>query len=211
MLTLYSHELSGNSYKVCLMLSLLGLECEIIRVDLMGGEHKKPAFLAINPAGQIPVLIDRDGDEETIVRDAQAILTYLARRYGGEDWFPNDAIAASQIVCWLSTTAGEIRQGPEHARLYHLFSVKSINIDRATEKAKTILTLLNTHLEKRSWLELEHPTIADIAVFPYVALAGDGKISLEEYPHVIAWIERVKTLPGFVSMAGIDAPQLQIV
>ncbi|WP_204103666.1 MULTISPECIES: glutathione S-transferase [Spirulina sp. CCY15215] len=205
MLKLYSHELSGNSYKVRLMLSVLGLEHEVIRVDLMSGEHKKPAFLTINPFGQVPVLVDG----ETVIQDAQAILTYLARRYGGEDWFPSDAIASSQIVRWLSTTAGEVRQGPENARLYHLFGVKSINIDRATEKAKYILTLLNKYLETRSWLEFERPTVADIAVFPYIALAADGKISLEEYPHIIAWIERVKKLPGFVGTIGIDAPQLQ--
>lgn len=196
MLKLYSHELSGNSYKVRLLLSLLGLEHEVIRVDLMSGEHKKPAFLAMNPFGQIPVLVDG----ETIVADAQASLIYLAKRYGGEDWFPEEAIAASKIVRWLSVATGEVRQGPENARLYHLFGVKSINIDRATEKAKYILTLLNEHLKTRSWLEFERPTIADIAIFPYVALAEDGKISLEEYPHVIAWIERVKGLPNFVGM-----------
>lgn len=58
---------------------------------------------------------------------------------------------------------------------------------------------------KRSGWEFERPTVADIAVFPYIALAEDGKISLEAYP--LAWIERVKALPGFVSMIGIDIPQ----
>ncbi len=111
----------------------------------------------------------------------------------------------------MSVTAGEVRQGPENARLYYLFGVKSINIDRATEKANSILTLLNQHLETRSWLEFEHPTIANVAVFPYIALAKDGKISLEVYPHVIAWIEQIKALPGFVGMIGIDVPQLQTV
>ncbi|MBP0019056.1 MAG: glutathione S-transferase [Cyanobacteria bacterium SBLK] len=196
MLKLYSHELSGNSYKVRLLLFLLGLEHEVIRVDLMSGEHKKPPFLALNPFGQIPVLVDG----EAIVTDAQAILTYLAKRYGREDWFPDEAIAASKIVRWLSIATGEVRQGPENARLYHLFGVKSINIERATEKSKYILTLLNEHLKTRLWLEFERPTIADIAVFPYVSLAEDGKISLEEYPHIIAWIERVQGLPNFVGM-----------
>jgi glutathione S-transferase len=68
------------------------------------------------------------------------------------------------------------------------------------------LTQLNDHLADRQWLELERPTIADVAVFPYVALANDGKISLDNYPNVLAWIDRVKHLPGFVGMIGIAEP-----
>jgi glutathione S-transferase len=75
--------------------------------------------------------------------------------------------------------------------------------NRATQKAEYILTQLNEHLNTRTWLEFAHPTIADIAVFPYVALARDGKISLDGYPNVLAWIDRVKQLPGYVPMVGI--------
>ncbi|NES18818.1 MAG: glutathione S-transferase [Symploca sp. SIO3E6] len=200
MIKLYGHELSGNSYKVQLFLSVLGIEYQYVRVDLMKGEHKQPEFLAINPFGQVPTLVD----DELVIQDAQAILTYLARRYGDENWLPTDAESLSRIMRWLSTTTGEVRQGPENARLYYLFGVTNINIERATTKAHQILKLLNDHLEKHTWLEFEHPTIADIAVFPYVALAPDGKIPLEGYPEVVAWINRVKTLPGFVSMAGIS-------
>lgn len=204
MIKLYGHELSGNSYKAKLLLSLLGIEHEWIKVDLLKGEHKSPEFLSLNPFGQVPVLVDGD----TIVSDAQAILVYLARRYGGDQWLPVDAVPLSQVVRWLSTTAGEVRQGPESARLYYLFNATNINIERATQKAEFILAQLNQHLSDREWLELERPTIADVAVFPYVALAPDGKISLEPYPHILAWIERVKKLPGFVGMPGIEAPAL---
>ncbi|MHC5719762.1 MAG: glutathione binding-like protein, partial [Nostoc sp.] len=76
------------------------------------------------------------------------------------------------------------------------------------QKAEFILTQLNQHLRDRQWLEFERITIADIAVFPYVALAPDGKIALDSYPHILAWIERVKTLPGFIGMQGIEAPAL---
>lgn len=202
MIQLYGHELSGNSYKVKLMLSLLGLDYEWIRVDLMAGAHKQPGFLALNPFGQLPVLVDGD----VVLADAQAILVYLARQYGGESWLPLDAEPMSRVVRWLSTTAGEVRQGPESARLYHLFNATSINIDRAMQKAEFILTQLNTHLSEHEWLEFDRPTVADIAVFPYVALAPDGHISLEPYPHVQAWIDHIKTLPGFVGMIGLEAP-----
>ncbi|MEI2580178.1 glutathione S-transferase family protein [Scytonema sp. PRP1] len=202
MIKLYGHELSGNSYKAKLMLSLLGLDYEWIKVDLLAGAHKQPEFLALNSFGQVPVLVD----ENTVLPDAQAILVYLARQYGGESWLPREASPMSRVIRWLSTTAGEIRQGPEAARLYYLLKATSINLEQANQKAEFILTQLNDHLADRQWLELERPTIADVAVFPYVALAPDGKISLDNYPNVLAWIERVKHLPGFVGMIGIAEP-----
>lgn len=202
MITLYGHELSGNTYKVRLFLELLELNYTYQKVDLMQGEHKQPAYLAINPFGQVPALVDGD----LTLQDAQAILTYLARQYGGDPWLPTDPVGLSRVVRWLSTTAGEVRQGPENARLYHLFGAKAINIERATEKAHLILQQLDTHLASRAWLEFERPTIADIAVFPYVALAPDGGISLAAYPQVTAWMERVKQLPGFIGMGSIEAP-----
>ncbi|MBE9048141.1 glutathione S-transferase [Pleurocapsales cyanobacterium LEGE 10410] len=196
---LYDLELSGNCYKVRLLLSLLGLEYQHIPVNLMAGEHKSSEFLQLNPLRQIPVLADGD----SIFADAQAILVYLARKYGDQTWLPTDAESLSKIVRWLSITAGELRQGVETARLFHLFNFKNINIETATEKSAFILQQLEQHLANREWLELEHPTIADIAVFPYVALAPDGKISLEPYPNILAWCDRLKQLPRFISMPGI--------
>lgn len=90
--------------------------------------------------------------------------------------------------------------------MYHLFKTTSINIERANQKSEFILTQLNNHLGNREWLELGHPTIADVAVFPYVALAPDGKINLENYPNILSWIDRIKHLPGFVGMIGIEEP-----
>lgn len=200
MIKLYGHEVSGNSYKVKLLLELLNIKYEWIKVDLLKGEQKSPEYLTLNPFGQVPLLIDG----ETKLADAQAILVYLARQYGGDQWLPLDALSLAQVIRWLSTTAGEVRQGPENARLYHLFGAgTNINIDRATQKAEDILALLNKHLSTCNWLEFEHPTIADIAIFPYVALARDGKINLDAYPHVLAWIDRVKQLPGYIPMNGI--------
>lgn len=200
MITLYGHELSGNVYKVRLFLELLGLDYKFVQLDLMNGEHKQPQFLAINPFGQVPALVDNN---ETVL-DAQAILVYLAQQYGDETWLPTEAISLSKIVRWLSTTAGEVRQGVEHARLYHLFGIKDINIERATEKSHLILQQLDNHLVDRDWLEFNHLTIADIAVFPYVALAPDGKITLDDYPNVLAWIDRIKQQPNFVGMRSIE-------
>ena len=202
MIQLYGHELSGNSYKAKLMLSLLDLNYDWIQVDLLKGAHKQPEFLTLNSFGQVPVLVDGD----MILADAQAILVYLAQRYGGESWLPLDAESISRVARWLSTTAAEIRQGPESARLYYLFNATSINREQATQKSDFILTQLNQHLAQREWLECGHPTIADVAVFPYIALAHDGKIDLSSYLSVLEWLERVKHLPGFIGMSGIETP-----
>ena len=199
MIKLYGHEMSGNCYKPKLLLELLNIEYEWVKVDLMKDEQKSPQYLALNPFGQVPLLVDGD----TKLADAQAILVYLARQYGGDQWLPLEALPLAQVVRWLSTTAGEIRQGPEHARLYHLFGTTSINIERAQQQAERILSQLDQHLSTRNWLEFDRTTIADIAVFPYVALAPDGKIDLAPYPNVLSWIDRIKQLPGYISMAGL--------
>ena len=199
MIKLYGHELSGNSYKVKLLLSLLHLEFEWIKIDVMAAEQKGAAHLARNPFGQIPVI----EDGAVTLADAQAILVYLARQYGGEAWLPLEALPLAQVIRWLSIAAGEVRQGPETTRLYHMFGMTNISIDRATQKAEFILTQLDQHLSDRLWLEFDRPTIADVAVFPYVALARDGKIDLDAYVNVLAWIERVKQLPGYIPMKGI--------
>ncbi|MBW4537183.1 MAG: glutathione S-transferase family protein [Pleurocapsa minor HA4230-MV1] len=196
---LYDFELSGNCYKVRLLMSLLGLEHELVPVNLPAGEHKSPKFLQLNPLGEVPVLTDGD----LVLADSQAILVYLARKYGDQTWLPNDAESLSRIVRWLSIAAGEIRQGVATARLFYLFNSKGIDIEAVMEKSAIILQQLEQHLTDREWLELGHPTIADIAVFPYVALAADGKISLKPYPQILAWCDRLKQLPGFISMPGI--------
>jgi glutathione S-transferase len=199
MIKLYGHEISGNSYKAKLMLELLNIEYEWIGVDLMQGEHKSPDYLALNPFGQVPLLVDG----EIKLADAQAILVYLARQYGGDRWLPLEALPLAQVIRWLSTTAGEVRQGLENSRLYYLLGATNINIERAHQKAAHILTQLNQHLSNRTWLEFERPTIADVAVFPYVALARDGQIDLNPYPNVLMWLDRVKQLPGYLPMIGL--------
>ncbi len=202
MLKLYGHPLSGNAYKVRLLLAFLGVDYENVEVALERGEHQQPPFLALNPFAQVPVLVDGD----TILADAQAILVYLARQYGAEnadEWLPLEPLPLASVMRWLSTTAGEIRQGPESARLYHLFKVSKIDIDQTTKKSTFILQQLEQHLNQREWLACDRFTIADIAVFPYIALSRDGQVPLEVYPWVMNWIERIKQQPGFVSMPGI--------
>ena len=198
MLKLYDFKLSGNCYKVRLLLSLLGLEYELVSLDLKGGEHKTPEFLELNLWGQIPVLVDK----YLVLRDSQAILVYLARHYGGEAWLPSDPESMALVMQWLSTAVHDIQQGFAAARVYYLFG-RQLDIETATARAYTASKVIDRHLAHRQWLELDRPTIADIACFPYIALAADGKIDLTDYPNVVAWIERVKQLSGYVGMSGL--------
>jgi len=88
MMKLHEVALSGNCHKVRLLLSMLGLSYESVAVDLAAGEHHTPAYLALNPFGEVPTLVDGD----VAIRDSQAILVYLASCYGGERWWPQDPV-----------------------------------------------------------------------------------------------------------------------
>lgn len=198
MMRLHDVEVSGNAYKVRLLMALLGLKHEIVPVDFVGGQHKSPAFLALNPLGQIPVL--EDGD--TVLRDSQAILLYLARKYGSEKWLPIEPVALARVGQWLSTAANEIANGPATARLHDKFGFK-VDGEKARELAHRVLGIFDEHLSQRDWLEMGHPTVADIACYPYLGLAPEGGVALEPYKSVTRWMDRIKTLPGYVPMPNI--------
>lgn len=195
---LYDLSLSGNCYKVRLLAALAGIPLEITAVDFMAGEHKQPPLIDLNPWGEIPILVDGG----VVLRDSQAILVYLAAKYAGESWLPRDAEGMAEVAQWLSTAANEIQNGPGAARLVDKFGY---DLDKADtlRRAARILPLLDRHLASHRWLALERPTIADCAVFPYVALAPEGGVALADYPHIRQWIARIKELPGFVPMPGI--------
>ncbi|GLT21581.1 glutathione S-transferase [Zoogloea oryzae] len=195
---LYDLTLSGNCYKVRLFAALAGIPLEIVPVDFLAGEHKRPPLIELNPWGEIPILVDG----EVVLRDSQAILVYLARRYADEAWLPGDPAAMAEVVQWLSTAANEVQNGPGAARLVDKFGY---DLDKADtlRRAARILPLIDARLADRDWLALDRPTIADCAVLPYVALAPEGGVALDDFPHIRAWIARVKALPGFVPMPGV--------
>lgn len=195
---LYDLELSGNCYKVRLFAALAKIPLDIIAVDFLGGEHKRSPLIDLNPGGEIPIL--QDG--EVVLRDSHAILIYLAAKYAGETWLPRDAAGMGEVMQWLSTSANEIQNGPGAARLVDKFGYAIDKADTVKRSAR-ILPLIDAHLTRNRWLALERPTIADCAVMPYVALAPEGAVSLQPYPHIRQWIGRIKELPGFVPMPGI--------
>ena len=199
---LHDLEPSGNCYKVRLFCVLAKIPIDLVSVDFMAGEHKTPKYLAMNPLGQVPILQDGQGEDMLTLWDSQAILVYLASKYGGEAWLPKDPAHAAKVMQWLSTAANEVQHGPADARLVDLFGYK---LDKATaiRNSDHILAVFEAHLGKNNWLEMARVTIADCACFPYIALSHDGGISLEPYPNIRAWIARIKALPNFIPMSGI--------
>jgi glutathione S-transferase len=199
MIKLYDTELSANAYKCRLLMAMLGLDFERVEVNLAKGEHRTPEFLAINPLGQVPALVD--GDES--LHDSGAILVYLAAKYGDENWLPRDPAGLAEVVAWLSFAANEINNGVTVARFAKLSGDPSIDLELAQRRGGRSLKILDAWLNGREWLALDRPTIADIACYPYVALAGEGEVRLDGRDNVIAWIDRVQSLPGWVAMTGL--------
>lgn len=189
---LYHLPLSGHSHRAHLFLSLLGVPHEVVLVDFAGGEHKSPAFLRLNPFGQIPVL-DDDG---TIVPDSNAILVYLAKKFRRDDWLPEDPLGAARVQRWLSVAAGQIAFGPAAARLVTRFGA-SFNPEEVIARAHAILKLIDAELAHRDWLAADRATIADVALYSYIVAAPEGGVDILPYANVIAWLRRIEALPGF--------------
>ncbi len=194
---LYDFPLSGNAYKARLMLALAGIDYHSQVVNLGAGEQRSADFLKLNPAGQVPVL--QDGD--TVVAGSRGILEYLAGRYAPE-YLPEDTAERAQVVEWLCFVAARIDPGLSTARLIKLFNAER---DYAAAEAVALASLLELEerLCGREWLVGAAPSIADIAVYPYVRHAEDGDIALDahQYPNVCAWLLRLESLPGYVAMA----------
>jgi len=164
-------------------------------MDLAGGAHKTPAYLAMNCFGQVPVI--QDGD--VTVSDSNAILVYLASRYGSESWLPRDPAGAAQVQRWLSVSAGQVAYGPCAARLVTVFKM-NFNPEEVIARAHALFAIMEKELASRPFLVGDHVTLADVANYSYIAHAPEGNVSLDAYPAIRAWLARVEALPGFVPM-----------
>jgi glutathione S-transferase len=201
MLKLYDRELSGNAYKIRLLLSLLDLPCDKVDVPMQGGKNVVDEdYLSLNPRGQIPTL--QDG--ELTLWGSTAILCYLASRYDQDDrWLPREPARLGLVMQWLELAQNEILSGLGLARVMRLFGVPG-DLEQAQAVGRKALEVLESRLGGADWLVGDHATLADIACFPYVALAHQGEIDIAPFPGTVRWIERVKALDGFVAMPGLQ-------
>jgi glutathione S-transferase len=195
LMKLYDLEISGNCYKIRLFLSLLELPYECVPIDTKARENKTEAFLRLHPLGQLPVL--EDGDH--VLWDSTSILVYLARKYGGAAWNPESPREAADDARWLAISQQGDMTALARARAVHLFGTPGDPAGLQRSGAR-FLEFVEGHLRSRSWLALERPSLADVACYPYIALAPDGGISLAKYEAVQAWLERMRRLPGYVAL-----------
>jgi glutathione S-transferase len=192
---LYNFPRSGHSHRVELMLSLLELPTELVFVDLAKGAHKQADFLALNSFGQVPVI----DDQGVVLADSNAILVYLAQKYGKGRWLPTDPLGAAKVQRWLSVAAGLIASGPAMARLITVFGAP-YNAEEVIARSHSLLKVIDQELAHTAYLAGSGPTIADVAAYSYIAHAPEGNVSLADYANVRAWLARIEALPGFVAM-----------
>ncbi|AMO25634.1 glutathione S-transferase [Ramlibacter solisilvae] len=193
---LYRYDLSGHSHRAELFLNLLRLPYESIDIDLRAKAQKRPEFLALNVFGQVPVI----DDAGTVVPDSNAILTYLALKYGAPHWLPREPLGAAQVQRWLSVAAGQLASTAARARVLRVFELPG---DGSVEiaGAKALFAVVEeTFGDRRPFLIGSDPTIADVALYSYTAHAPEGNVPLEPYPALCAWLGRIEALPGFVPM-----------
>lgn len=198
---LHGTPLSGHAHRVELMLRILDLDFEY--AEASAAVRATPEYARLNPLRQIPVL--EDGDR--ILADSNAILVYLAKRYDPDGpWLLNDPVGAARMQRWLSIAAGEVTYGPATARMALLWNMPGDPV-RAKVIAERLLAFMEQHLEDATYLAADHPTIADLACYSYVAHAPEGAIPLEPYPAVRAWLARVEAQPWFKPMPASPIPE----
>ena len=198
MLRLYDNHLSGNGYKPRLLLAHLGQTYERVEVDILKGETRTPAFLAMNPNGRIPLLALEDG---AYLAESDAILYYLAE---GSRFWPDDRVARALTLQWMFFE--QYSHEPNIAVARHwLQHVEMTEAQRAQlparqEGGRAALAVMERHLARSPWFGGEAMTIADMALYAYTHVAEEGGFELADYPAVSAWLARVAAEPGHVPM-----------
>ena len=202
---IYGDIYSGNCFKLKLICGLLDIEHEWIPIDVVAGETRQEQFVLLNPASQIPVCVTDDGE---VLTESNSILYYLGR---DSTFWPTDLLAQTRVLEWQffeqythEPTIAVARfikafQGmPEHRREEYQARLKG---------GYRALDLMEKHLEGRSYLVGDSCTLADISLFAYTHVAGEGGFDLGSYAAIRAWINNIETLPGYTAMPAIaDRP-----
>jgi glutathione S-transferase len=200
---LYDYILSPSCYKVRLMAALTGVKLDLRPVDFHpGAEHRGPELLALNPAGSIPIL--EDGD--LILTESSAMLSYLAAKAAPE-WLGGGAAEESaRIQQWLSFSH-RLTVNLGGARLHEMLlrpgDIGALQANGIAALRELEAGLFEQKMRGMQFLASGRPTIADIACFPYVALAPDGGVTLDPYPTIRLWSRALRSLDGFIEMPGI--------
>jgi glutathione S-transferase len=197
MLRLYDSLLSGNSWKVRILLNQLKKPFERITLDIAKGETRSAEFCSKSRFARVPVLQLEDG--RTIV-ESGAILLYLAE---GTPYLPEDPYLRAEATSWLFFEQGDIQKSIAQCRVHHLYGRAASmpqEIQRLHSEGYAGLAKLDAWLEGRQWLVADRYTIADLALFPYVSMAPQGGFDLERFAAIRKWIARVEGEPGWIAL-----------
>lgn len=195
-LTLYEYSHSGNSYKVLLTAALLDIALNRVFIDITQGQSRTAEFLAINPAGQVPLLQLEDG---SYLSQSHAIIWYLA---SGSDLIPRERKEVALVQQWMNFEQYNLEVSIGVLR-YRLFSagqsIASLGplYPQLRDKGYAALDVLEKGLDWQDFLVANRFTLADIALYAYTHCTSESSLSLENYPNIRKWIARVETVQGF--------------
>jgi GST-like protein len=195
-----------NGHKVSIALEELELPYTLKVLDLSKGEQKLPAFLAINPNGRIPAIVDR-AEDDFAVFESGACLMYLAEKTGR--LMPLDAKGRSRVVQWLMFQMGGIGPMMGQANVFYRYFPEKIQpaIDRYQGESKRLFKVLDGHLKDHEYLAGDY-SIADIANWAWVRTHRWSGVEVEDLPHLQRWLEAIRQRPA--AQRGINAPPSQL-
>ncbi len=192
MIDLYTFT-TPNGRKASIMLEEVGLDYTVHNIDITKGEQFTPEFVAINPNSKIPAIIDRDAD--ITVFESGAILIYLAEKTG--KLLSTEPKQRFQTIEWLMFQMGSV--GPMFGQYNHFnrFAAEKIPyaIDRYKKETLRLYDVLNTQLTKTEYISGDY-SIADIAIYPWVAAYQFMELTLDEHPALKHWYETIKQRPA---------------
>ena len=191
-----------NGWKASVALEEMGLEYTAHTVNLMKGEQKTPEFLAMNPNGRIPVIVDREADGH-VVFESGAIMIYLAEKTGM--FLPSDAKGKSQVIQWLMFQMGGIGPMMGQANVFHRYLEEKIPvaIERYQNEVRRLFTVLDGRLEEREYL-VDNYSIADMANWCWVRTYEWSGVSIEGLDNLIRWKNSIEARPA--ARRGVEVP-----
>lgn len=202
-LTVHGMSASGNCHKVRLLLEQLGARYRWVEVDSARGETHLPGFLALNPNAKVPMVVRDDG---RVLPESNAILFWLAE---GTPYLSSDGWERAQTLRWMFFEQYSHEPCVAVARFICGWtaadSPRRAELPQLRERAAKALAVMEQHLAQDAWFSGARYGIADIALFAYTDVAGDGGIALQDHPAILDWLQRVRAQPGFVEMPAVSA------
>lgn len=197
---LYYSPLSANSLKVRVTAALLGIPLELQNVELPKGEQRRPEFLAVNPMGKVPVLVDGD----FVLPESIAIMIYLAESKPGNTLYPAEQHARAEVNRWLFWAANHWTPAISALAFEKVLKPRFFHgepdvaqIKRQEDFIQNLGKVLDEHLAKRQWITENTLTLADIAIA--AGFASPAQLPIQSWPHIATWSERVRALPAWQS------------